>query len=68
VNKCALEDVVFPVVIGSYIKDQDVIRDIAGRKFVNIKDLVVWMTRGTRMLGKKCTNALVVFEALIRNR
>ena len=67
-NECALEDVVFPMVVGSYIKDRSAIEDIAGRKFASVKDLAVWMTQSTRMLGKKCTNALAAFEALIRNK
>jgi hypothetical protein len=67
-NKCPLEDIVFPMVIGSYVKKLGIMEEIAERKLVNIDDVMAWIMQGARMLGSKCTNALVVFEALICDR
>lgn len=68
INQCSLEDVVFPMVVASYIMKSGMAEKIAKRKFVDIDDLTSWMTQGSRLLGAKCINAFKVFEALIFNK
>jgi len=69
---CRGRDVVLPLVVLAYIKldlgYREVIKELAQREFVDLKDFCTWMTEKRRFLGENGTNAWAVWEGLLRGK
>jgi len=67
---CVRKDVVIPVcliifTLHNYV-GMKIIRELASREMVDVKDYHRWLIQGRRVCGLNCTNAFAVFEWLCR--
>jgi superfamily II DNA helicase RecQ len=68
-NECNKEDVIFPVVLMAYMFGFGVVQSVLGNKRVKDRDeFIGWMKEKSDKSLIACTNAQVVFEAIIRSR
>jgi superfamily II DNA helicase RecQ len=70
-NECEnlRDDVIFPVVLMAYILQLGVVKSVLGNKRIKDRDeFIAWMIEKSDKSLIACTNAQVVFEAIIRAR
>jgi hypothetical protein len=68
-NDCNKEDVIFPVVLMAYMFGFGVVQSVLGNKRVKDRDeFMAWMIEKSNKSLIACTNAQVVFEAIIASR
>ena len=68
-NECEKQDVIFPVVLMAYMFGFGVVQSVLGNKRVKDRDeFIAWMIQKSDKSLIACTNAQVVFEAIIGSR